>query len=215
MAYDGSDNIYFVLEKDADGLNYLFVYNITDDTLTELSQFLKTKKDLIPSKVEKLLSEWRDAKKKLETMRSLLDDNNIENLISNAKNYKDYKLILNTVENLSQKDLQNISVKILRKSNDLITLFINNTDNGVMVMGILGKNASKKSDLHMGNIVKEIVSNFAGNGGGRYDYGQGLIKDKEIDLNTILEYIDKILKAWGKFSHTSINSIWDILFVMM
>ena len=91
-------------------------------------------------------------------MRSLLDDNNIENLISNAKNYKNYKLILNTVENLSQKDLQNISVKILKKSNDLITLFINNTDNGVMVMGMLGKNASKKSDLHMGNIVKEIVT---------------------------------------------------------
>ena len=58
-AYDGSDNIYFVGNKDGDGLNYLLRYNITGNSITALSvynialQLDRNNRATIPNELEK------------------------------------------------------------------------------------------------------------------------------------------------------------------
>ena len=159
------------------------------DILTELSQFLNVKKDQIPSKIKKILSEWKDGKKKLKQMHALLSTEHVKKMVKNAKEFNNYKLVLASFDNLTQKDLTNLSVKVLKQSNDIIPIFLNKTNEGIMIMGMLGSNPLKNLQFDMGKFVKECVNKFTGKGGGRKDYGQGFIPNPEQEINEVLSYI--------------------------
>jgi len=165
----------------------------TGDTLTELSQFLNIKKTEIPSKVKKLLEEWNRAIEKLAEVKHLLDEEYIDTLIENAKPWNGFKVILKSYENLSQNDLKNLNIKIMNKSENVITLLLNRNEKGILLMGMLGERAAKNSELHMGDFVRETASHFGGKGGGKNDFGQGFIGNANLTLPEILDYIEKEL----------------------
>ncbi len=72
-------------------------------------------------------------------MENLLDEKFIETLIKSALSLNESKMILRSFENLSPNDLKNLSVKILRKSEDLNTIFINKDEKGITIIGMVGK----------------------------------------------------------------------------
>ncbi|TKJ25883.1 MAG: alanine--tRNA ligase [Promethearchaeota archaeon Loki_b31] len=163
------------------------------DILTELSQILNTKKEDIPLKVNKLFNEWKEAKTKLQDVENLLKESYVEELINSAFSFENSKMILRSFENLSQTDLKNLSVKILQKSEKLITLFINKTEKGITLMGMIGKNLLEEMDFEMGKVVQEIVSNYGGKGGGKKDYGQGFIDNKDLSVEDLIKRIKEKL----------------------
>ncbi len=163
------------------------------DILTELSQILNTKKEDIPLKVNKLFNEWKEAKTKLQDVENLLKESYVEELINSAFSFDNSKMILKSFENLSQTDLKNLSVKILQKSEKLVTLFINKTEKGITLMGMIGKNLLEEIDFEMGKFVQEIVSNYGGKGGGKKDYGQGFIENKDVSVEDLIKRIKEKL----------------------
>ncbi|TFG24330.1 MAG: alanine--tRNA ligase [Promethearchaeota archaeon] len=163
------------------------------DVLTEISHFLNISKYQIPSKVEKLYIEWNDARGKIEQITKLFSDENIKNLINNVREFNNFKLVIETFENLDQNDLKNFGVKILKDKNDLIIIFLNKTQNGISIMGMLGVRPSEKLEFNMGNFVSKCVSQFGGKGGGRKDFGQGFISRNDLKVDDIINYIKKQL----------------------
>ncbi len=163
------------------------------DILTELAQILNTKKEDIPLKVNKLFNEWKEAKTKLQDVENLLKESYVEELINSAFSFDNSKMILKSFENLSQTDLKNLSVKILQKSEKLVTLFINKTEKGITLMGMIGKNLLEEIDFEMGKFVQEIVSNYGGKGGGKKDYGQGFIENKDVSVEDLIKRIKEKL----------------------
>jgi alanyl-tRNA synthetase len=163
------------------------------EILTELSRILNTKKEDIPPKVKKLYNEWNDAKAKLKDVENLFDEKFMETLIKSAFLFNDSKLIIKSFENLSQNDLKNLSVKILRKSEDLNTIFINKDENGITIIGMVGKGLLKRSDFNMGNFVKTIALKYDGKGGGKIDYGQVFIGDKDLKVDDLVNHIKEKL----------------------
>jgi len=163
------------------------------DILTELAQILNTKKEDIPLKVNKLFNEWKEAKTKLQDVENLLKESYVEELINSAFSFENSKMILKSFENLSQTDLKNLSVKILQKSEKLVTLFINKTEKGITLMGMIGKNLLKEINFDMGKFVQEIVSNYGGKGGGKKDYGQGFIENKDLSVEDLIKRIKEKL----------------------
>jgi len=173
------------------GLNSANTYEL--EILTELARILNTKKEDVPQKVNKLYNEWNDAKAKLKDVENLFDESFMKNLIESAFLFKDSKMILKSFENLTQNDLKNLSVKILNKSEDLNTIFINEDEKGITIIGMVGKELMKRSDFDMGNFVKYIASNYGGKGGGKKDYGQVFIGDKEVIIHDLVNYIKEKL----------------------
>ncbi len=165
------------------------------DVLTELSQLFNIKKSQIPEKVKKLYSEWNENKIKLDQMVSLFSDESIEQITKKALKYKQYKLVITSYKDLAQNDLKNLSVKLLKKNNDLITILINETDKGTMVMGMLGAIPAKNGDFDMGIFISNAVSKFGGKGGGKIDYGQGFINKKDVNSQTIQNHITQQLQS--------------------
>jgi alanyl-tRNA synthetase len=169
--------------------NYTFELEI----LTELARILNAKKEDVPLKVNKLYIEWNEAKTKLKDVENLFDENFMKNLIKSAFLFKDSKLIFKTFENLAQNDLKNLSVKILNKSEDLNTIFINEDEKGITIIGMVGKELMKRSDFDMGILAKEIASKYGGKGGGKKDYGQVFIGEKEVNIDDLVNYIKEKL----------------------
>ncbi|MFW9949873.1 MAG: alanine--tRNA ligase-related protein, partial [Candidatus Thorarchaeota archaeon] len=163
------------------------------DILVELSRILNTKKEDIPLKLKKLYKEWNEARSKIKDVENLFDEEFMENLIKSAFLFNDSKMIIKSFENLSQNDLKNLSVKILGKSDDLNTIFISNDEKGIIIIGMVGKELMKRLVFNMGDFAKEIASKYGGKGGGKEDYGQVFIGNKEVKLNDLVSFIkDKL-----------------------
>ena len=180
----------------SDDLELISSETFDGDVLKELSQILNVKKDQLPSKVEKFYFEWNQGKEKLSAMQNILSNEFIETLINESSEFNEYKLILKSFEDLDQNDLRNLSIKVVKKENSAITIFLNNTDKGIMITGMLGSLPSANSGFNIGNFIKDFLAEFGGKGGGRKDYGQGLFPKSDIDVQDIISRIEsKLLKS--------------------
>ncbi|MFX1554221.1 MAG: alanine--tRNA ligase [Promethearchaeota archaeon] len=155
------------------------------DVLSEISQLLNIKKDDVPSKIQKFYDEWTDGIKKIKQMKTLLNEDYVKDLVYNAQKFQKYKLIIESFDSLSQNDLKNFSVRVMKHSEDLISIFLNKTEEGIMVLGMMGTKPAKESEINIGNLVKECIENFGGKGGGKKDYGQGFINDKNLSVDDV------------------------------
>ena len=77
----------------------------------------------------------------------------------------------------------------MKQSENIIAIFLNKDDNGIMVLGMMGPIPAQKSEFNMGNIIKECMSKFNGKGGGKKDYGQGFIDNKDLNVEQIKTYL--------------------------
>jgi alanyl-tRNA synthetase len=159
------------------------------DIISELHQILNVKKDEIPSKVQKLLDEWKGNIVKLEQTKPEF----INEIVQNAQPFQNYKLVSASFQNLDNKDIQNISSNTLKLSDDYITIFYNENDKGTTVTGMLGPKAAKDGQFNMGNFISETVKSFGGKGGGRMDYGQGFVARNKAKVYDIKKYVDERL----------------------
>ena len=163
------------------------------DILTELNHIIGTKEEDIITKVKDFYTEWNDSKGKLKYMKNLLSDDYLSKLVENAENYNDFKLIINSFENITLKDLQNLSKRIHKKEDSIITLFVDKTKKGIGVLGMVSKNIVNDLHLNIGEFVKEVVEDFGGKGGGSKDYGQGLIDIMDTNLSDVINKIKEKL----------------------
>ncbi|MFW9989024.1 MAG: alanine--tRNA ligase [Candidatus Odinarchaeota archaeon] len=159
------------------------------DVLSEISQFLSIKKDDIPNSILKFYLEWSEGVKKIKQLKNLLSNEYIEDLIESAQKFEEYKFIIEIFEGLNQDDLKNFSIRVMKTSDNLITIFLNHTENGIMLLGMEGELPLQKSELNIGDFIKECVQKFGGKGGGRKEFGQGFISNKDVTIDEVKKYI--------------------------
>ena len=168
------------------------------DVLSEISHFFNIKKDEVSSKIQKFYAEWTEGVSKINQMENLLSDDYINELINNSQNYETFKLVLKTFDGLTQNDLKNFSIRIMKLFENVITILLNKTSEGIMILAMEGNKPLKESEINIGNFVREIVENFNGKGGGKKDYGQGYINNKDLSVNDVKTYILDSLNLFFK-----------------
>ena len=57
----------------------------------------------------------------------------------------------------------------------------------------MGSKPARESELDVGSLVKESVEEFGGKGGGRKDYGQGMINNKDLSTTDVHSYLKQKL----------------------
>ncbi|MHA2282239.1 MAG: alanine--tRNA ligase [Promethearchaeota archaeon] len=178
---------------DKNDLELTSIEKFEGDVLSEISQVLNIKKDDAPDKIQKFYSEWTQGVTKINQMENILSDDYINELIDNSQEYKNFKLILETFENLTQNDLKNFSVRVMKQNENMISIFLNKTNQGVMILAMEGEKPFKESTLNIGDFVKECVERFGGKGGGKKDHGQGFIDNQDLKINEVKTFIlDKL-----------------------
>ena len=89
--------------------------------------------------------------------------------------------------------MRNFSIKVVKHSDDLITVFLNKTEKSILITGMLATKPANDPILHIGNTIKQVVEQFGGKGGGRKDNGQGSIPNPDQDINELIDFIKKKL----------------------
>ncbi|KKN16169.1 hypothetical protein LCGC14_0978620 [marine sediment metagenome] len=161
--------------------------------LSKISKMLNIKKEDIPSKIQKFYDEWVECKKSLSKIQKLQSDENIMQINKDAKPLRgDHRFRVVVKEyNVSQKDLQNLSAKIFKQSDDMITFYISGTEKGLAVTGMLGPKPLKESDNSALNMTRDCVNNFDenGKGGGNASYSTWIIMDKNVQKFEVIDFL--------------------------
>jgi alanyl-tRNA synthetase len=159
------------------------------DVLSEISQILSIKKDDVVSKIKKFYSEWIEGVTKFKQMKNVLNEDYIDKLIDKSRDYNTFKLVVETFENLSQDDLKNLSIRMMKHNKNVISIFLNKTNNGIKILAMEGDKPQELSKLNIGDFIRECVEKFGGKGGGKKDYGQGFISNKNLEINEVKSFI--------------------------
>ena len=81
----------------------------------------------------------------------------------------------------------------MKQNENVISFFLNKTNDGIMVLAMQGDKPQRESTLNIGNFIRECVEKFGGKGGGKKDYGQGFINNENLAINKVKTFIlDKL-----------------------
>ncbi|GAB5492239.1 MAG: serine-tRNA(Ala) deacylase AlaX [Phototrophicaceae bacterium] len=174
--YKGGSRIYFAV-----GTELIQQFRQYHHEIEIISQMLSSGVEGLSDLVEKLLSERNLLQKQVRTQsRQLLQYEAQEVLASHTT-----KIIKLAFENRENSDLKMLASLLTENDIKLVAL-VNQMDEDMTVIV-----ASSDSDSHAGNILREILSEFDGRGGGRDDYAQGVIKGFS-DISAMRRVIDRI-----------------------
>ncbi|MFX1347676.1 MAG: alanine--tRNA ligase [Promethearchaeota archaeon] len=151
------------------------------DVLSELSQILGIKKNEVPSKIQKLLEEWEENKKKLrqKDIAVYLSKSFAEKLYNKVEHYDPFPLIYHTFSDLSQSDLNNISSNIQKYLDNSISWLFDDVGIGTYVAGMMSPKIVENYDISLSKFIKEELQDYEFRGGGKDTYVSGYISNEQ------------------------------------
>ncbi|MFX1375624.1 MAG: alanine--tRNA ligase [Promethearchaeota archaeon] len=173
------------------------------DVLSELSQILGIKKNDIPSKVLKLLEEWKENKEKLhqKNIADYLSKSFAEKLHDKAERREPFPVIYHTVSDIAQSDLNNICSNVQKYVDNSISWLFDDVGTGTYVAGMMSLKIAENYDISLNKFVREELE-YEFKGGGKDTYVSGYINNEQGITDTVAnrfkasfnEYIDKKFK---------------------
>lgn len=166
------------------------------DILNSVAKILNSQIDEVVDRVKKFYDEWEENKQKLEKIKAIFEDSALKKYITNARQIDEVKIITHLFDGINQNDMKNLSIKVFKKIPNSITIFASREKQGIVLLGLVGPEASQQININIGEIIKQCVGNFGGKGGGNTEYGQGLIPNKKIKETAIFEYCIDLIKKF-------------------
>ncbi len=137
--------------------------------IKKLEKILETKEDNIVKESKKLISKWKENRKKIDKLREEVAKKKTEKM--NFEKIKNYNLLIKEFKNTDRKELQKISMEITDK--DTI-IFLFGLNKKIDIFASAGKDVKE----NIGKIVKEVSQILGGRGGGSPKLGQGFGTNK-------------------------------------
>jgi alanyl-tRNA synthetase len=140
------------------------------EILYRAAGLLKSSPFEVADRVEKLLQQQRQLEKEIEALKASFSSRQSADLLEQAENIKGVKVLVTAVKAGDPREL--------REMNDR---FKERMESGVAVLGgtrgdkvflLVGVTPDLTSRVHAGNLIKQIVKEVGGSGGGRPDMAQ-------------------------------------------
>ncbi|WP_088011694.1 alanyl-tRNA editing protein [Gottfriedia acidiceleris] len=149
--------------------------------LSTINQLFNTQTDLVKDKVEITINELKEAQKEIEKMKATIFNSISDELISNATN----DIIIKTFEEESVKDLQ-ILAKVIQAKKPSLLVFSSIKENKLVLINQL------KNDVHCGELIKNLLKQVEGKGGGGTQQAQATF-ETSVQLNEAENTLKRIL----------------------
>lgn len=165
------------------------------DELSELSDLLKTDKEQLLPRVDKLLEERKNLEKELQAEMSRQTASKAKNLASEAEEINGVKVILSEIQAESPVQLREAGDSLKAGQDPILIVLAAKNENKVLWLAMASEQALKRG-LHCGNLIREAARMTGGGGGGRPDMAQAGGKDPEKipeALEALRENIRKVL----------------------
>lgn len=166
----------------------------TEDTIAAAAAAMKLSNPAdIVRRSGQLFNELKEKEHQTEQLSSKLAGMQIKSLISDAKDIKGIKLLINKMPGASADDLRAMGDKVRDLSADCVAVFAGINGEKATLFVCAGKDAIAKG-ANSGNIVRAIAQVTGGNGGGKPDAAMAGAKDMS-KLDDALEQAPAIVES--------------------
>lgn len=182
--YKGGTRVHF-----AAGNQALEQFRRYHQGLDNVSNLLSASIDDVYNLVQKLQNERQDFGKQVKTLRQEVLSYESINLLAKAENIGNLQLVKMSYKDRTNDELR-ILANLLSAQNQTVAVLVNQTGENVTVI----VSAADDSNIHAGNTLKAIVTQFEGRGGGRENYAQGILKSFK-DIEALMQSINDNLSS--------------------
>ncbi|MGL5540907.1 MAG: alanine--tRNA ligase-related protein, partial [Erysipelotrichaceae bacterium] len=174
-------------------LVYQTMIQLEQEVETIATDVKATNRSLLTSKVRAVVEENTALKKQLATLNGQLLQSKANDLIANAQEINDLKVVLATFENIENNDLKMLADDIRSKVDRAVVFLISKWEDRLIF--VAGANQSAvQNGVHCGNLVKMAASLSDGKGGGRPDLAQAGGKDVT-KVDAVIENVKNTLNS--------------------
>ena len=143
--------------------------------------------------IESLISTNKSLKAASKELQSEDIGTSVQTLIDESIDVAGYKLITSSFEGIESKELREIADRLRNKSpNSIITLISVSGDKAPTIVA-----CSKEVDVDAREIMKHLINQLGGSGGGRPDFVQGGIENTD-DLDIALASVADLIVSLNK-----------------
>ncbi|PEJ54576.1 alanyl-tRNA editing protein [Bacillus sp. AFS002410] len=153
----------------------------TSKTLANINQLLNSHSEILVDKVEQTINELKDAQKEIEKMKATIFESISNEILLSATN----DIVMKSFKEESVKDLQLLAKAIQAKKPSLLVLS-SVKENKLLVINQL------KNDVHCGELIKNLLKQVEGKGGGGAQQAQATF-ETSLQLNDAENLIKSIL----------------------
>jgi alanyl-tRNA synthetase len=146
-----------------------------EQNLREISQLLKASDPDVVGRVERLISQLKDAEKELDRLKHKMQASEAGAIVSDVKVIKGVRVLARRVENMDPKDLRDFGDKLRNNIKSGILALGLAKDDKVSIVVMVSKDLVPR--FHAGNLIKEMAAVLGGTGGGKPDLAQAGGKD--------------------------------------
>ncbi|MBW2251400.1 MAG: alanine--tRNA ligase, partial [Deltaproteobacteria bacterium] len=165
----------------------------TSKIVRDTSRLVKEKPEVVPRRIEKILTDQKKKKKEIVKLKAQLAAMSTNDAKEEIKTINGIKVIVKKVAVDSTAALRDLADRFKEKLKSGIVVLGSAAGSKVLLIVIVSKDLA--NNYHAGNIVKQIAAVVGGGGGGRPDMAQaGGTKPEKLDaaLDKAYEVIEKI-----------------------
>lgn len=137
--------------------------------IQNLSVLLSSPQEELVGSTRRILEDFKEAEKTIAALKQQLIEYEAESLTVKAKEIEKYQLIKEVFENRPITELQQLAKNITTKSDMMIVLLVNESDEKLQLVCGRGKNVS----VSMNQLIKQVLPCINGKGGGSDVVAQG------------------------------------------
>jgi len=164
----------------------------TSKILRDSARLLKEKPEVLPRRIEKILTVQKTLEKEIEKLKAQLAAISTDDAKEQVKTINGIKVIVKKVEVDSPAALRDLADRFKEKIKSGVVVLGSTAGSKVLLIVVVSKDLANQ--YHAGNIVKQVAAVVGGGGGGRPDMAQaGGTKPEKLDaaLNKAYEVIKK------------------------
>lgn len=177
------------------GFNVLTQMREKEDIIIGVSSVLKTNPNDLLSRVEGVNSELREAKREIDSLKSKLAKNSIDDVVSESELINGISLMAKVLDdNIDMNTMREIGDNIKQKLPNAFVVLASKMDDKVNLVSMASKEAMDLG-AHAGKIISEVAKQLGGGGGGKPDSAQAGGKNPE-KTDEVIKKVSEILKKY-------------------
>ena len=144
-------------------------YKYKNKIVAEARDILSVSNDLINSSIKKLKNDLNEKSSKIQDLKEELVDYRVHNLMEQTEKKSGLRIIKKIYISKDFSDLKYTVKKLIGYDNNIV-IFGQRDSNTVRIIMAKSANIDK---LNMGDLLRDVMSSFNGNGGGSDHFAQG------------------------------------------
>ena len=165
-------------------------------TILQAAETLKTSPGELIRKAEATMSELKDLRQQMESMKDRMLSGEVSQFLFSAKDVAGLKVLTAIRNGVSVPDLRKLGDMLRDKEPGLVAVLASENEGKISILAVCGKDAVARG-LKAGLLVKQVCAICGGSGGGKPDSAMGGGKDAlKLDdaLATVDDYVLKNAK---------------------